>query len=136
MRVTEVTHADKSHTRGRAQRASGKGQTADNSQRVYKHLHGCDEEENQHAAAEGGAAPLLLLGGEVLLELRVHEAQRHGVDLVILHSGRNITRRVIGDGRRYNRDGAVLVPFFRSMCVLLFTFAEFLSPGAPAAVAC
>lgn len=31
-----------------------------NSQRVYEHLHGCDEKEHDDAAAEGGSASFLL----------------------------------------------------------------------------
>lgn len=58
----------------------------ENSRWVYEHLHCRDEEEHYHAAAEGRSAPLLLLGGVMLLQLGVHKTQRHQVDLMILHS--------------------------------------------------
>lgn len=169
--MTGVASSGNSHTWGFMQRGPYKAETEDNSQWVYEHLHRCDEEENQDAAAEGGAAPLLLLRGEVLLELGVHEAQRHGVDLVILHSGRNIRRRVTDSGSENIHDRAVFFTnasifpkkygrgigatrrgeemtqnlssqwctFFLtsvSMYILFLTFAEFLSPEAPAAVVC
>lgn len=57
-----------------------------NSRWVYEHLHQCDEEEHYHAAAEGRAAPLLLLGGVTILQLGVYKTQWHRVDLMILHS--------------------------------------------------
>lgn len=60
-----------------------------NSQWVYEHLHRGNEEEYYDAAAEGCSAPLFLLRGVVLLQLRVHKTQWHGVDLVIFYSARN-----------------------------------------------
>lgn len=57
-----------------------------NLRRVYEHLHRCDEEEHDHAAAEGCSAPLLLLGGVMILQLGVHKTQRHRVDSMNLQS--------------------------------------------------
>lgn len=79
------------------QRGAYKAKTGDNSQRIDEHLHCCDEEENQDTAAEGGAAPLFPFGGEVLLKIGVHKAQRHDVDLSIFHSVRTVI-----DGRLEN----------------------------------
>lgn len=76
-----------------------------NSLWVYEHLHHCDKEEHDDAAAEGRSTSLLLLWGVALFQLPVHKTQWDRVDLMILHSVRNTKTQTI---RKKTQDEMVM----------------------------